>query len=581
LKFTEEKVRSDELKQVIRVAGGEEQADLVLKGGSIINVFTGEILPADVALCGPTIAAVGPSYRGKTERDVSGKWVAPGLIEGHIHIESSMLIPSAFASAVAPRGTTAVVADPHEIANVMGLEGLSFMMQESKDAVIDIFFMAPSCVPATSLETSGARLEAEELKALLSEKRVLGLAEMMNFPGVIHCIDNVISKFSLFQGRVIDGHAPLLMGRGLQAYLASGIGSDHECVLKEEAVEKLRCGVWLMIRDGTSAHNLEALLPAVNPMNSFRVCLVSDDLQVEDIMQAGHLDRIIRKAIALGLDPATAVRMASLNPAQYFRLHRRGAVAPGYLADLIVISDLMDFEVEAVYKDGAVIAQQGFLTSEGHKAPLRCKNSFNCKEIGEDLFKVFHPGGKARVIEVILDQIITREILSEIPMVDGLAVPDLEHDILKLCVLERHRGSGNIGIGFVKGFGFRRGALASSVAHDSHNLIAVGTSDSEIRRAMEAVKGMGGGIAVACGDNVLASLPLPVAGLMSYEPMETLAPMIREVKESCRELGCSLRDPMMTLSFLALPVIPELKLTDKGLIDVKAFRMVPLFKALE
>ncbi|RJR18028.1 MAG: adenine deaminase [Desulfobacteraceae bacterium] len=566
-----------ELKERIAVGSGKIPADLVLKGGKILNVFTGEVLSGDVAVYGGVIAGVGPSYKGREEVDTKGKWIAPGLIDAHFHIESSMLVPSALASAVMVHGTTALVADPHEIANVMGLEGIRFMLDESMSAPVDIFFTAPSCVPATHLETSGAKLSAADLAEFASEPRILGLAEMMNFSGVINGIDQVLEKVVLFQGRVIDGHAPFLTGQNLQGYLSAGIGSDHECVGSDEALEKLRSGAYVMIREGTSAKNLETLLPLVNEKNSRRFCLVSDDLHAEDLLLRGHLDFTIGKAIRLGISPVVAVQMATLNPAEYFGLKNRGAIAPGYIADMVILDDLGKFQVNSVYKGGRLIADKGKAVNYETSKANHVVHPFLCGELTLERLAVVHQGGKARVIETVPDQILTKISIMDLPFKDGLAISDIESDVIKICVLERHLGTGNVGIGFVKGFGFKRGALASSVAHDSHNIIAAGVTDSEIAIAVGAVRDMNGGISVVDGEKVIGRLPLPVAGLMSDKPLEILVGEIKNVKSACRNLGCGLEDPLMTISFLALPVIPALKLTDLGLVDVNNFKIVPLF----
>jgi adenine deaminase len=400
---------------------------------------------------------------------------------------------------------------------------------------------------------------------------------MMNFPGVLSGIDEVMDKLLFFEGKIIDGHAPLLQGRDLQGYMAAGIGSDHECLDPGEALEKVRSGACVMIREGTSARNLETLLPIVTDYNSRRFCLVSDDLHAEDVLCRGHLDYTVRKAISLGLSPAQAVSMASLNPCEYFGLLKRGAVAPGYLADLIVLSDLHSFEVEAVYKKGLPAVMDGRLITEGISAIKAFPQTFRCGEITSERLKIRHGGGKARVIEIIPGQLVTKKTLMDVPAVNGLAVSDTASDILKLCVIERHKGSGNTGLGFVKGFGLKKGAIASSVAHDSHNLIAVGVEDKEIRLAMETVRDMKGGVAVVAGDMVLARIPLPIAGLMSEKSLDAVVEEIRRARKSCKEIGSLQEDPIMALSFLALPVIPELKLTDVGLIDVGSFKVVPLF----
>ena len=568
------------LKKRILAARGELPVDLVLKGARVVNVFSGKIQEADVAVYEGFIVGVGLDYQGKEELDVSGKWISPGLIDGHLHIESSMLTPSNIAAALAVHGTTAIVADPHEIANVMGLSGINYMLEDSRSLPFDIFFTAPSCVPTTHLETSGAALKASDLKELLDKPQVVGLAEMMNFPGVLMGDDEVLEKIILFRNRVLDGHCPMLSGYDLQAYLSAGIGSDHESTDRGEALEKMENGMMIMIREGTSAKDLDELLPLVNDRTSGRFCFVSDDLHPEDIQDRGHIDFAVRKAVQSGLDPVTAIRLATLNPAQYFGLRRRGAIAPGYRADIVVLDDLNDFAVNSVYKDGRLIVKDGDLigfpentldsTPDQHE-PLKIAR------LRPEDFHIPHPGGRARVIELVPGQIITRIRHEEVERIDGLVKTDVETDLLKLSVVERHKGTGNIGLGLVHGFGLIAGAIASSVAHDSHNVIVVGVNDEEICRAVEVVRNMGGGLAVVRGRNILAKVPLEIGGLMSAQPLGDLVKSIASVKKATAGLGCQLDEPFMALSFLALPVIPELKLTDRGLVDVTRFEIVPLF----
>ena len=568
------------LKKRILSAKGEIPADLVLKGGKVVNLFSGEIWEKDVAIFDGLIVGIGLEYHGEKEVDVTSKWITPGLIDGHLHIESSMLTPSNIAAALIVHGTTAIVADPHEIANVMGLAGINYMLEESSSLPFDIFFTAPSCVPATHLETSGATLMASDLKALIDEPRVVGLAEMMNFPGVLMGDDQVLEKIILFRNRVLDGHCPMLGGYDLQAYLSVGIGSDHESTVRREALEKMENGMMLMIREGTSAMNLDELLPLVNDKNSGQFCFVSDDLHAEDIQERGHLDFVVRKAVRSGLDPVTAIRLATLNPARYFGLRGRGAIAPGYRADIVVLDDLNDFAVSSVYKDGRIVVKDGelfdfpeniFESSLGQHEPLKIA------QLSPENFHIPHPGGRARVIELVPGQIITRIRYEDVESIDGFVKTDVRADMLKLAVVERHRGSGNIGLGLVHGFGLIAGAIASSVAHDSHNVIVAGVNDEDICRAVEVVRDMGGGLAVVRGRDTLAKLPLEIGGLMSTQPMEPLVKSITAVKEAATALGCQIDEPFMALSFLALPVIPELKLTDKGLVDVNRFEIVPLF----
>ena len=568
------------LKKRIAAAKGEIPADLVLRGASVVNVFSGGIQKKDVAVYDEIIVGLGSDLHGKEEVDIRGKWIVPGLIDGHLHVESSMLLPSKLAAALLVHGTTTIVSDPHEIANVMGLEGIRFMLEDSRDIPFDIFYMAPSCVPATHLETSGATLEASDLSELKDEPRILGLAEMMNFPGVLMGDQGVLEKIVLFRSEILDGHCPFLRGHDLQAYLTTGICSDHETTDRSEGLEKVENGMMLMIREGTSAKNLEELLPLINSKNSRRFCFVSDDLHAEDIQQKGHLNFIVRKAIQLGLDPATAVQLVTINPAEHFGLKGRGAVAPGYFADFVVLDDLETFKVASVYKNGRIAVDRGALVNfpiKQGEAPLMQPKPLNTGPLTPENFCIPYSEGKARVIELVSGQVVTKALYEEVKSTNGFVTSDIESDILKLCVVERHQASGRIGFGLVKGFGLKRGAVASSVAHDSHNVIVVGVNDEDIFRAVEEVKVMGGGLAVASGDDIIAKVPLEIAGLMSTQPIDALVKKLRRVKKAASNLGCVLEEPFMALSFLALPVIPELKLTDRGLVDVNRFEIVPLF----
>lgn len=566
------------LRHRIQAARRQIPSDLVLKKGRVVDVFSGEILERDVAIHQGVIVGVGEGYLGQEEVDVRGRIISPGLMDGHMHVESTMLIPSRLAPSLVARGTTAIVSDPHEIANVMGLEGIHFMLRDSETLPVDIFFMAPSCVPATSLETSGGALGPGELASLVKEPRVLGLAEMMNYPGVLAGDNTVIEKLLLFRGRVIDGHAPFVSGHDLQAYCCAGARSDHETSNLKEALEKLQAGMRIMIREGTSAKNLEALLPLVTQKNSRRFCLVTDDLHAEDLLRRGHLDNLIGKAVRLGLDPLTALQMVTLNPAEFFGLHDRGAVAPGYRADLVVMENLKTFSAERVYKDGRLAAHEGkalpFPRTKEEQPPSW---PIKTPALSPENFRIRKQGTQARVIELIPGQILTKTRIQEPASLDGWICSDVRRDILKLVVVERHRGTGRIGHGLVHGFGLGSGALASSVAHDSHNIIAVGVEDLDLCTAIEEIRRMGGGLAAAKGEKVLAKVPLQIGGLMSKEPLETLCAQLRGLYRAAKTLGCHLPEPFMALSFLSLPVIPELKLTDRGLVDVQAFAEVPLF----
>ena len=569
------------MNHLIDVARGEVPADLLIRGARIANVLTGEVYPSNVAIAREWIAGVGSEYtEGKEVLDLSGLILCPGLINGHLHLESSLLTPAEYARLALAHGTTTVILDPHEMANVLGMAGIEALIEAGKALPFDFFFMAPSCVPATPLETSGASLSSTEVRKLLEKERVLGLGEMMNFPGVLRKDPEVLKKIEAAreEGKPIDGHAPLLSGKDLNAYIAPGIESDHECTKREEAEEKLRLGMWLMIREGTAATNLKDLLPAVNPQNSRRCLLVLDDLEAGDLLQNGELDHAMRRAISLGLNPLTALQMATLNPAERFGLKDRGSLAPGKKADLIAVSDLKEFQPVWTVKNGKIVAREGKADPTFHAGfSHQVLHSVRIKSLVPSSFYLSLKGDRAWVIGIVRDQIITRKLALPVKKdPTGMVVSDSDTDTLKLAVIERHKASGNIGLGLVKGFGLKAGALASSVAHDSHNIIVVGVNDQEIRHAAEEVVKMQGGFTAVQGGNVKASLPLPVAGLMSLDSAEAVASQMEKGKEAARDLGCPLTNPFLTLSFLALPVIPELKLTDRGLVDVSQFRMIPL-----
>ena len=577
---TNNMLSNEKIKEMILAARGDLVPDLVLKNARIVNVFTNEIEPGDVAVKDGYIVGIG-EYEGKEEIDIGGKVICPGLIDGHIHIESSMISPSEFAKAVAPHGTAAVIADPHEIANVAGTDGIRFMIEASAGLPVDIFFMLPSCVPATPLDESGAELSAAELEPFYKEDQVAGLAELMNSYGTVRADEEIIRKIQGANscGKRIDGHAPFLTGKDLNAYITSGVGSDHECSSFEEALEKLKRGQYIMIREGTAARNLEALLSLFDDKYCDRCMLVTDDKHGNDLIDNGHIDYIIRKAVKAGKNPLNAIKMATLNAATYFGLKNRGAIAPGYIADIIVLSDLDDFTVEKVFKNGRLTVDGGKLVRE-IKAPAvdkekysRVYKSFNLREIKPSDFEIRDEGTRKRVIKVIPGQILTEELIVESSSKEA----ETDNDIIKLAVIERHKDSGHTGVGFVTGYGLKKGAIASSVAHDSHNLIVAGCSDSDMALAANTVRENGGGLAVVCDGEVLSSLPLPIGGLMCDMDAHEVEDILSVMKEQARQLGVNEGiDPFMTLAFTALPVIPKLRLLTQGVVDVDTQSYVPV-----
>jgi adenine deaminase len=563
-------------REFLAVARGDLPADLVLRDARIVNVFTGEVESSSVAIFGEHIAGVGADYEGRDAVDLEGAFLLPGLIDAHVHIESSMVTPAEFARAVVPRGTTTVISDPHEIANVHGLEGIRYMLEASEGLPLTVFVMASSCVPATHMGTAGAALTAEDLASLRDHPRVIGLAELMNFPGAIHGDDEVLAKVEAFSGLVIDGHAPGVRGRALNAYIASGPRSDHECTTAEEAREKLRRGLFVFFREATNARNLEALLPALTEENSRRVALCTDDRQPPDLLDEGGIDMMVRRVIRHGVDPVGAIRLATLNPAAYFGLTDRGAVAPGRRADLLVTESLEDLRPTRVYAGGVLAAHDGkacWPTPALRAAP---PPAMNVDVAAVDL-SIRWRRSPARVIEVVPNQIVTGSAVVEPSRAGDFVTADPGSDLLKICVIERHLGTGNAGLGLVRGMGLKRGAIASTVAHDHHNIIAVGVDDGPILAAARAVAEMDGGLAVADESGVLARLPLPVGGLMSEEPIEEVRTGLDAVVGAARALGSPLHDPFMAMSFLGLEVIPVLKITDQGLVDVDAFEKVGLW----
>lgn len=567
---------AEQLRRWIRAATGQAPVDLVLRGGKVADVFQGRLIPADVAVVDGIIVGWG-EYDGPV-LEVPGQVICPGLIDGHIHLESTMLSPPEFAKAVVPQGTTTVVADPHEIVNVAGVAGLEYILGFHGRLPLDLFVLLPSCVPASPFETNGADFGLADLERCRSLPGVLGLAEVMNFPGVVQADAEILAKLTLFGDSIVDGHAPGLSGRDLNAYRLAGIGSDHESTAAAEAHDRLARGFYLMIREGSTAKNMADLLPAVTSNSLRRVLLVSDDLHPEDLQGRGHVNALYKKAVELGCDPWTALTLVTLNPAEYFRLFDRGAVAPGYRADLVVVDSLETFRVQTVLKNGQVVAEQGKLASSlPSPASAAPHHPLQVKDLAPEVFSLPAAGDLVKVIGLIPGQILTERIIATTPKQDGLVRSDNLRDILKLAVIERHRGTGHIGLGLVHGFGLQRGALAATVAHDSHNLIVVGVSDVDMALAARHVVNLGGGLAVVADGKVLADLPLPVAGLMSLASLEEVTTRQAALQQACRALGLTIPDPFMALSFLALPVIPKLKLTDQGLVDVENFRLVPLF----
>lgn len=562
----------------IKIAKGEMKADLVIKNAKVVNVLSEEIYEADIAIARDVIVGVGSDYSGEEEIDVNGAYVSPSFIDGHVHLESSMLMPAEFAKMVVPSGTTTVVADPHEISNVMGLQGISFMREASKNLPLDVYMTLPSCVPATSLETSGVDLNSYDLALLIDAPWVLGIAEMMNFPGVVNYDAGVLSKIKLGidKHKRVDGHAPHLSGKDLNAYVAAGVRSDHECTTPEEAIEKLRLGMYLMVREATGARDLEPLIPVLKELNTRKCMFVTDDRHPKHL--ARHISRMVKKAVSHGVDPIKAIQMASLNTAEYFNLTNLGAIAPGYKADMAVFEDLKNFEPVMVFKNGRLAAKDGkmVIDTDSIKPPV-LRGSVNIKYLYHEDLKIKAKTDTVKTINVIPKQLITGVSAEKIKIENGYAIADTENDVLKIAVIERHKATGNIGLGFVKGFGLKSGAIASTVAHDSHNMIVIGTNDEDMYyAAVELVKSQGGKIIVENG-KTLAHLKLPIAGLMSDRPAEEVQAKITELDKAAKQIGCAIDEPFMSMAFLSLSVIPELKITDKGLIDVNKFEVTELF----
>lgn len=588
--------------ELLAAARGDAPGDVALTNARVVNVFSGEVLPGTVLIQGKRIAAViftNPDRQGGAETpaisaariaDCAGAFIGPGFIDAHMHVESTMMPPSEFVTLASPHGTTGVVLDPHEIANVLGIAGIRAIMDNSRGLSLNCMFALSSCVPSCHLETSGARLEAADLEPLFDDDRVVALAEMMNFPGAVLGDPKVLAKINLgLARRIVDGHAPGLGGRWLQAYAAAGVSSDHECTRLEEAREKLRAGIRIFIRQGSAARNLEALLPLVTDATRSRFCFCTDDRHPADLKNEGHIDHVVRLAIARGLDPVAAITIGSFNTAQHYRVRDRGAVAPGYFADLILFDDLEDLRPRQVYFEGTLVSENGKYLGAAID-PRAAAKKFPPSAVrlpptlSEASFRLPLPHSplptphslRVRVIGMDPHQLVTEHLVMEAKVEGGAIVSDVARDVLKMAVIERHRGAGNVGLGFVKGFGLKRGAIASTVGHDAHNLAVVGTNDADMLAAAHALAQRGGGQCAVEGGRVLALLPLPIAGLMSDQPAETLIAQQHALLDATKQLACPHADPFMPLSFMPLPVIPKLKLSDLGLVDVERFEVVPL-----
>ncbi|MEY2519424.1 MAG: adenine deaminase [Verrucomicrobiota bacterium] len=568
-----------EIQHKLSVARGETPAELLFKNAQLVNVFSGEIHDANVAVDEGRVIGFG-DYDAKEIIDLGGAYLAPSLIDGHFHVESTMVTIPEFARGVVPHGTGAMVIDPHEYANVLGMDGIRYVLESSKNLPIDFFIMLPSCVPATHLETAGARFTADDLRLMIADDRIAGIAELMNYPGVFLGMESELAKIEAGRGKVIDGHAPGLRGKNLNAYALAGVRSDHESTELEEAQEKLRLGMHLLVREGSTERNLEHIIALVTPENSANCSFATDDKLPGDLVGEGHIDHSIRKAIALGVAPITAIQMGTINTARYYRLRNHGAIAPRYWADFIVFDDLAKFQIKRVYKKGALVAENGKYLREKTPSTEQPRSTMNLSYRAPADFEVPVPpdasSKKIRVIEIVPHQIVTKEILESPRTLDGQIVSDIERDILKLVVVERHRATGNVGVGFVRGFGLKRGALGSTVAHDAHNVVVVGVTDSDIVAAIQALETMRGGQVAVADGKIEAALPLPIAGLVSDQPLESVMEKIVELKAAAMRLGCGLDAPFMSLSFLSLSPIPALKLTDQGLVDAVNLKLTTL-----
>ena len=564
------------IQQKLGIARGEQPAELLFKNARLVNVLSGEIHPANVAVDDGRVIGIG-DYRARRVIDLRGSYLAPSLIDGHFHVESSMLTVPEFARAVVPHGTGAAVIDPHEYANVLGLDGIRYVLESSKKLPLDFFIMLPSCVPATPLETAGARITADDLRLMIGDDRIAGVGEMMNFPGVFLGAKSELAKIDAGKGKCVDGHAPGLRGKNLNAYVLAGVRSDHESVEVEEAKEKLRLGMHILLREGSTERNLAHLLPLINSHNAQNCSFATDDKLAGDLVNEGHIDHCVRKAIRLGLPPISALQIATINPARHYRLQNLGAIAPRFWADFIVFDDLKKFSIRQVYKKGVLVAEDGrYLGRTPAKIGLP-RSTMNLRYLPGD-FRVRAGGGKKiKVIEIVPQQIVTRTAIVTPKVEDGEVVADTRRDILKLVVVERHRATGNVGVGFVRGFKLKTGALGSTVAHDAHNVVVVGVMDGDILMAIDELARLQGGQVAVANGKVQARLGLPIAGLVSDRPLAEVIKGIEDLNVAARALGCELTAPFMTLSFLSLSPIPELKLTDQGLIDAVKMQRTELW----
>lgn len=567
------------LREKIEVSKEEREGDTILKNVKIINVFDNSVEEGDIIIYENEIVGIGKYNKAREIYNLKGYYASPGLIDSHIHIESTSLVPGEFAKAVIPQGTLCVIADPHEIANVAGIRGIKYMLNASDGLPMDIFFMLPSCVPSSPYENSGARLNIEHLYPFLSNKRVLGLGEMMNYPGVLNYDSDVLKKLEYFKNKIIDGHSPFLLGNNLNAYITAGIKSDHECTNLPEAREKLKKGMWIMIREGSAAKDLDALFPLIDTNTYANILLCTDDIHPGDLIKEGHINSILKKLVKKGLDPILSIRLATINPSRYFGLSKIGAIAPNYYANVVIFSDLVNFEPLLVFYHGNLVAKEGnpMFTYNRTKSEGGVKNTVNIKTLTYDKIKIKALKEHINIIGAYSNSLITEKYVLKAKIDDGYVVSDIKRDILKIVVVERHKATGNVGIGFIKGFKLKSGAIASSIAHDHHNIISIGTNDKDILLAITILESYGGGISIAKDGKILHVLSLPYGGLMTDRNVSEVNEEYKKLLFIAKKLGTELEDPFMTLSFMALPVIPHLKITDIGLVDTDNFKVISIF----